>query len=254
MLLLQLDLPHSLHLIGLELKKEINIQWISDFRDPWTDIYYHSSFKMKDATMRKHKKLESQVLEFSDHILTTNKHLNDLFSNRTKKPVTLITNGYDDEAVKGVPTKRNDGFSLDYIGYLPQESNPIALWQAISELCFESPDFKKEVRINLTGDINRVVYKNIQHFKLESVTQIKGYVSHDKAIQMQHSANVLLILIAKSENSKQITPGKIFECLQSKRPMLAVGPIDGGAAEILAHTKSGSIFDYKDVSGIKNIF
>ena len=243
--------PHSLHLIGLELKKEINIQWISDFRDPWTDIYYHSSFKMKDATMRKHKKLESQVLEFSDHILTTNKHLNDLFSNRTKKPVTLITNGYDDEAVKGVPTKRNDGFSLDYIGYLPQESNPIALWQAISELCCESPDFKKEVRINLTGDINRVVYKSIQYFKLESVTQIKGYVSHDKAIQMQHSANVLLILIAKSKTSKQITSGKIFECLQSKRPMLAVGPIDGGAAEILAHTKSGSIFDYKDVSGIK---
>ena len=32
--------PHSLHLIGLELKKKFDINWISDFRDPWTDIDY----------------------------------------------------------------------------------------------------------------------------------------------------------------------------------------------------------------------
>ena len=243
--------PHSLHLIGLKLKKVIDIKWISDFRDPWTDIYYNSSFKMNEAAMRQHWKLESKVLDLSDHIITTNGNLNDLFSKRTKKPVTLITNGYDDEALSTVPGKRNDGFSLDYIGYLPQESNPESLWQAISELCDEHPEFKEEVRINLTGNINKVVCKSIQRFGLESVTEIKGYVSHDKAIQMQHSANVLLILIAKSKTSEQITPGKIFECLQSKKPILALGPIDGGAAEILSHTKTGSIFDHEDIEGIK---
>jgi len=30
--------PHSLHLIGLRLKKELKINWIADFRDPWTTI------------------------------------------------------------------------------------------------------------------------------------------------------------------------------------------------------------------------
>lgn len=243
--------PHSLHMIGLKLKKKMNIKWIADFRDPWTDIYYNSSFKMKDSTMQKHKKLESEVLELSDHVITTNGNLNELFKQRTKKPVTLITNGYDDEAVHSDNIKLNEGFTLDYIGYLPQESDPIALWSAVSELCEENADFKKKVQINLTGDINKIVLKSIRTFGLESITNLQGYVSHDKAIELQHSANVLLILIAKSKESRQITPGKIFECLQSKRPILAVGPTDGGAAEILNHTKAGSIFDYDDKEGLK---
>ena len=71
---------------------------------------------------------------------------------------------------------------------------------------------------------------------------------------MQHQANILLILIAKSKESKQITPGKIFECLQAKRPILAVGPTDGGASYILEHTNAGKIFDFEDVqdTGVKH--
>ena len=243
--------PHSLHLIGLKLKQKMNINWIADFRDPWTDIYYNSSFKMSEGTMKKQKKLESEVLRTSDHVITTNGHLNNLFSKRTNTPVTLITNGYDDEATELQDIKRNEGFSLDYIGYLPQESNPVSLWEAVSELKIENKDFAQALQINITGDINRIVMKSIKDFNLEGATNFKGYVSHDTAVKMQHSANVLLILIAKSKESKQITPGKIFECLQAKRPILAVGPTDGGAAEILNHTKAGTIFDYDDKEGIK---
>ena len=36
--------PHSLHLIGLELKKKLNIKWISDFRDPWVNLNYLIDF------------------------------------------------------------------------------------------------------------------------------------------------------------------------------------------------------------------
>lgn len=244
--------PHSLHLIGLKLKRKMNIKWIADFRDPWTDIYYNSSFKMNDATMKKHQKLESQVLNESDHVITTNGNLNELFSQRTDTEVTLITNGYDDEAANYENVQLNEGFTLDYIGYLPQESNPEALWKAVSELYEEDADFKKELKINITGDINKLVKSSIKSYGLDDVTEFGGYVSHDKAIEMQHSANVLLILIAKSKESRQITPGKIFECLQAKRPILAVGPIDGGAAEILNHTKAGNIFDYDDKDGLKN--
>ncbi|NIN33980.1 MAG: glycosyl transferase family 1, partial [Gammaproteobacteria bacterium] len=33
--------PHSVHLIGLELSRSLEIPWIADFRDPWTSIGYH---------------------------------------------------------------------------------------------------------------------------------------------------------------------------------------------------------------------
>ena len=33
--------PHSLHLIGLELKQKLTLKWFADFRDPWTTIGYN---------------------------------------------------------------------------------------------------------------------------------------------------------------------------------------------------------------------
>ena len=37
--------PHSIHLIGIHLKELLGIQWIADFRDPWTTIGYHKQLK-----------------------------------------------------------------------------------------------------------------------------------------------------------------------------------------------------------------
>jgi hypothetical protein len=49
--------PHSLHLIGLGLKKQIRLKWFMIFRDPWTTIGYHKTLRLSRAA-KKHKKLE----------------------------------------------------------------------------------------------------------------------------------------------------------------------------------------------------
>ena len=49
--------PHSLHLIGKQLKKELNVKWIADFRDPWTTIHYHKSLRLNKTSEKKHKAL-----------------------------------------------------------------------------------------------------------------------------------------------------------------------------------------------------
>ncbi|MEO0900708.1 MAG: glycosyl transferase family 1, partial [Bacteroidota bacterium] len=50
--------PHSLHLIGLGLKQQHNVQWIADFRDPWTSIGYHKKLNLTQSSQKKHKYLE----------------------------------------------------------------------------------------------------------------------------------------------------------------------------------------------------
>ena len=35
--------PHSMHLIGLRLKRALGIRWVADFRDPWTNIDFTGS-------------------------------------------------------------------------------------------------------------------------------------------------------------------------------------------------------------------
>ena len=38
--------PHSMHLIGQRLHKELGIPWIPDFRDPWSRMYYLKHLEM----------------------------------------------------------------------------------------------------------------------------------------------------------------------------------------------------------------
>ncbi|NNK82068.1 MAG: glycosyltransferase, partial [Flavobacteriaceae bacterium] len=134
--------PHSLHLIGLNLKDELGIKWLADFRDPWTTIGYHKELKLTPKVESKHKILESNVLHGADEIIVTSNYTKDEFSTKAKQPITVITNGYDTHSV--TIDKKDDKFTFSHIGSLLSERNPIILWQAISDLISENGDFANE--------------------------------------------------------------------------------------------------------------
>ena len=50
-----------------------------------------------------------------------------------------------------------------------------------------------------------------------------------------------------------IVTGKIFEYMQARRPVLAIGPTDGDLADILEKTNSGVILDFDDEEGMENV-
>ena len=43
--------PHSVHLIGERLHKDLGIPWIPDFRDPWSKMYYLKHLPMTGAQL-----------------------------------------------------------------------------------------------------------------------------------------------------------------------------------------------------------
>ena len=71
-----------------------------------------------------------------------------------------------------------------------------------------------------------------------------GYVNHQKAIEYQKKAQVLLLLIPNVEKSKGILTGKIFEYLTAKRPILAIGSEQGDLAAILKETNAGVVVGF----------
>ncbi|MEX1382275.1 MAG: glycosyl transferase family 1, partial [Lutibacter sp.] len=60
--------PHSMHLIGLKLKKQLGINWIADFRDPWTEIDYFHQLPLSKKAINKHHFLEQEVLLNADKV------------------------------------------------------------------------------------------------------------------------------------------------------------------------------------------
>ena len=241
--------PHSLHLIGMELKKSETIKWIADFRDPWTEIGYHKKLKLSALAEAKHKQLETDVLNNADHILTTSFKTKDEFSNKTLKPITVITNGFDTDITKTTPLDHK--FTIAHIGSLLSERNPENLWRVLKELVSEDQEFAKDLQLKLVGTVSEAVVRSIKEHGLEKHLNLIGYVSHKDANELQRSAQVLLLIEINSEETKGIIPGKVFEYLAAKRPIIGIGPQDWDVNEIIKETSSGNSFEYSDHENLK---
>lgn len=234
--------PHSLHLIGLRLKKKLNVRWVADFRDPWTTIGYQKDLKLTSFSEHRHKKLERKVLGSADQIIVTSQTTKADFAQITKRPIEIITNGYD---VENVPTVSLDTkFSLAHIGSLLSERNPLFLWQALSELVHEIPGFSDHFELKLIGTLSPEVLESIHLYQLDAFVNNPGYLPHKEAIAQQRSSQVLLLIEINSLRTRSIIPGKLFEYMVSGRPILAIGPNGSDFAEIIERTNTGVFIDY----------
>lgn len=242
--------PHSLHLIGLALKKELNIRWITDFRDPWTTIGYHKELKLSSWAAKKHKTLEKEVLNSCDQVIVTSPTTKKEFEQLTNQPISVITNGYDVENVKAKPM--DEPFTLAHIGSLLSERNPVVLWEALSELILENADFKAKFQLKLIGAVSAEVIETLQKLNLEVYCNLLGYVSHEEALQEQRCSQVLLLIEIDSKDTECIIPGKLFEYMVSDRPIVALGPKNADFAQILRTTNTGNFFTYTEKENVKS--
>lgn len=243
--------PHSLHLIGLELKEKLNVKWFADFRDPWTTIGYHKALRLSNYAAKKHKSLEYKVLNSADTIIVTSKTTKTEFEAITDRPISVITNGYDIENVE--KQTLDSKFTLAHIGSFLSDRNPKFLWECLVELVHEIPDFKSHLEIKLIGAVSQEVLDSIQDFNLNSYLNLLGYVSHHEAIAHQKKSQVLLLIEINSEDTKSIIPGKLFEYMVSNRPIIAIGPQGSDFADIIKETNTGVFFDYSEKAKLKSV-
>ncbi|WP_340074015.1 glycosyltransferase family 4 protein [Leptobacterium sp. I13] len=242
--------PHSVHLIGKKLKEKMGIQWIADFRDPWTTIGYHKKLKLTQRARRKHKKLEKGILNAADDIIVTSPSTKQLFETTTDKPIIVITNGYD--AIHDVTlVKKDKKFTLSHIGSLLTERNPLILWEALSELINENKTFKNDFILQLVGIVGKDVLDTIHRYIPKENTQLLGYVTHNEVLKLQSASQVLLLIEIDSEETACIIPGKLFEYLYAKRPIVAIGPKNWDVVSILEETKGGKAYTYDEKRQLK---
>tara|TARA_R110002073_G_scaffold236096_1_gene397293 strand:+ start:4945 stop:6225 length:1281 start_codon:yes stop_codon:yes gene_type:complete len=241
--------PHSLHLIGEQLKSRLDIKWIADFRDPWTTIGYHKKLKLTPMARKRHRFLESKVLNAADKIVVTSNNTKQNFLSLTKKPIEVITNGYDYEPVGNV--ELDTKFSLAHIGSLLSDRNPEVLWEVLDELVTNNKIFASMLQLNFVGSVSKDVLRSLERHNLSQYVNLIGYVPHKQAIEYQKKSQVLLLIEIDSEETKCIIPGKLFEYMVSSRPILAIGPKESDVQNILRATNTGNYFLYSDHDAIK---
>lgn len=246
--------PHSVHLIGLMLHRWTGVPWAADFRDPWTDINYYEELPHTPLARRIDAALERAVLRNASAVATVSPSWRDLLARKAggdADTFAVVHNGFDgddfDASDPPVETA-HDHFVLTYVGALYASRNPTALWRALARL--RARDAAPDLRLQLVGSVDSGVFRHVEEFGLDAITEHVPYVPHETAIRYMQRAALLLLVIESFPQDEGMITGKLYEYLASGRPVVGIGPANGDAAALLQKTKGGELFGWGDAAGI----
>lgn len=243
--------PHSMHLIALALKKKTGIFWIADFRDPWTDIDFYANLKLTRWADKKHHKLEKRILTKADCVVTVSPDCARGLQAKANRRVEVIYNGFDPDDFGFEAPVLDKNFTISHFGALNSDRNPIVLWKTLGEMAAGNAEFKKDLRIQLIGQTDSSVIKEIELSGLHENLVMMDHLPHKEGLLKLAGSQVLLLPINNSPNVKGILPGKMYEYFSLKRPVMAIGPEGADFAKIIDETKSGKCHNFDDYEGLR---
>jgi len=238
--------PHSTQLIGLSLKKKRDIRWLADMRDPWTGIYYADELRQTDWAKAKNLRMEREVLQTADHIITVSQQLKrdflKLHPALMPEKLSVIANGYDqDDFAEQMPLEQE--FTIGYMGTITPQYD-------ISTLLGVLTAMGGKLRLRFIGEVPGEVQRSLE--ATGHACTFTGYLPHDAALRQAGGCALLLLVIPRVKDNAGIVTGKVFEYLALQRPILGIGPVAGDAADLLEETGAGRMFDYADAEGMRH--
>lgn len=239
--------PHSTQLTGLKIKKETGIKWIADLRDPWADIYYADQMYQTPLARRINAFMESQILNAADRVIATCNSTRNLFRSKLMPDqlhdkIITLTNGFDPDDFN-LNHLAPEKFIITYLGTFAKNYDIKVLIDAIALV---SPGLQTGITIRFIGKIDSSIVYKLKENPTVSV-EIVPYVEHRIALDFLARSSVLLLVIPSKNKADEMIPGKLFEYMASRKPIIAIGPKDSDVAEILKITKSGEIFEKSDL-------
>lgn len=246
--------PYSAHLIGFWLKKKHGIPWVADYRDPWTKSpLEHLDFSRPRD--RLFARLESILLHGVDrNIIVVEESVQEYVEDfqLPEEKVTAITNGYDETDFDGLDMswKHHDRFIINYCGLLVGSIE--AVLASLQQLSHEGKIDLEKIQLRIVGGpghYNPSLWT--PKYGLLSIMLQTGYLPHEKALETNVNADVLLHLVGDGRLYKHTIGSKLYDYLRSGRPILALAPPDGVVGRVLRKTGHGEAFTSEQIPEIK---
>lgn len=230
--------PITSHTIAHDLKEKYKIPWIADLRDLWNMNPYVSHTSIRNYF---EKRLELKTFENVDVLTTTTPLAKKTLQNlHPTKNIVSIVSGYDPEDFKNIKqTEYNDKLTLMYAGSLyGGKRDPSILFDALNQLINENKIDPEKITVNFYGDSTNILELS-RKYNVESIVNIHGRITHKEVLQNQMNSDVLLLISWMDESEKMFIPGKVYEYIASKKPILSIGYKEGSLKELIEKTNIG---------------
>lgn len=202
---------------------------------------------------------EHAIAEQADHFIVTADQTGEQFL--AKHPclagkLTTLTNGFDPADFVHLSTEKKlleaGYFHLTLTGSVEPGIDILPFFQAIQELSAENPEAGARLRVNFVGSQWRAEYEQyLAAHQLDRQIRHVAYVPHADSIQYLADSDVLFLFQVPQHAGVKL-PGKLFEYLHLRKPVLAL-TLPGLAADILQQAGLGTRVDPNDVVSIKRV-
>ena len=234
------------HIIARFLSRRYKKPWVADFRDPWPAYY----LKRPSLLKRLDESLERIVLSEATRITIAWPGILEDIINRhkdfDKKKVTLITNGFDEDDLKGVTPLKFEHFTISYPGVFYRDRHPESLFEGLTLLFREKAELRKEIRILFIGMTDPILTNLINKYKLSDVVKHISYKTHRECIRYLLGSHLLFL-----NTLRNCVPGKLYEYLGLRKPIMALVGRNTMVAEIVRSTKAGIVIEPTDTEEVK---
>jgi glycosyltransferase involved in cell wall biosynthesis len=241
--------PGSVHLVGAAVKKATGAKWVADLRD---SIALHAHRSAEGMGARAKQKARAGVARLvahqADAIVAAAESI--AVETRGLDPtgrVVTIANGCDFDDFAGLDYTRGDRFRLTHAGSFFGKRDPKPFLRALAESGLD------DVTVRFVGDFRPGDREFMESLGLADRVELIDYVPRRESLRLQRDSDALLLLIPEAGGrGRGVLSGKVFEYLAAERPVLAVVPPDGAAAQLVRDTGAGPVAAPEDVTAIRD--
>jgi glycosyltransferase involved in cell wall biosynthesis len=217
--------PHSTHLIGYKLKRLYGINWSTDFRDPWSDIYYLKLNPPSRLTMMLHKHLERKIISNANCNYIVSRSISEALPEGKK---IILYNGFEPADFEGLSYQRTAKFRIKFVGQLTAGQDVKPLLGALAEL-------------KSLADLEFSIIGTRDFPATEIPIRKMPFLPHHEALNELVNAELLVLIINDYEGNKGMLTTKLFEYIASRTPILCLAQPGGEAEEIIIKSQSGVV-------------
>jgi glycosyltransferase involved in cell wall biosynthesis len=269
--------PYASADAGVALSRDLGKPWVADLGDPWAldeMMIFPSALHRRRAL----EKMRDALSTAAAIVMSTEEAVSRLlarFPELGDRPVVAIPNGFDAADFLERPAPRADAaFRIVHTGYLHTEiglqhrrrrrmreglraSPPgldiltrshVFLVDALRRLLDREPELAGKIELHLAGVLNASDQAVVEEAPF---VRLHGYLTHAESIALMQTADLLFLPMQNLPPGVRATivPGKTYEYLASRSPILAAVP-DGDARDILAAAGNARLVRPDDVDGL----
>ncbi len=228
--------PFTTLLAGHLLSRWHRVPWIVEFRDRWGEDPYDP---LQGWFLRRAVQTESRLVRSAAALITVSEPWANDYRRKYGKPTWVVYNGFDpkDYGVEpgqgspDVPQLRIVYTGGIYVG----RRDPSALFAAL-RLMGAAAD---GVRVEFFGTAVAHVQPLVEEYGVERLVTVHPRVPNTESVAVQKRADVLLIMQWNDPLEQGNVPGKLFEYLAARRPILGLGLETGVPATIIRERGAG---------------